>query len=115
MSKDFQNGKIYCIRNSINNDIYVGSTCQSLSKRMAFHRNSSKSETKQHYKVYCMMTELGIDKFHIELIEKYPCENNDQLRAREGHFIREMATLNSRVEGRSKKIPRQKGRNKRAC
>ena len=48
------------------------------------------------------MDELGIEILYIELIEKYPCENNDQLRAREGHFIREMATLNGRVEGRDR-------------
>ena len=103
MSKDFQNGKIYCIRNNTTDDIYIGSTYQPLSKRMAFHRNSSKSTTKQHYKIYQEMNKLGIENFYIELVEGYPCENNDQLRAREGHFIREMGTLNGRIEGRSKK------------
>ena len=35
--KDFSNdGKIYCIRNTIDDNIYVGCTCQSLSKRMAY-------------------------------------------------------------------------------
>ena len=63
MSKDFQNGKIYCVRNNITDDIYIGSTCQPLSKRMSFHRNSSRSESKQHYMIYRKMNELGSDKF----------------------------------------------------
>ena len=32
--RSYSNGRIYCIRNSINDDIYVGSSCQPLSKRM---------------------------------------------------------------------------------
>ena len=31
-SRNYQNGKIYCIRNYINDEIYVGSTTQALSK-----------------------------------------------------------------------------------
>ena len=45
-SKDFKNGKIYCIRNTIDDDIYVGSTCQPLSKRMAKHRVDMKGYKK---------------------------------------------------------------------
>ena len=103
MSKDFKNGKIYCIRNNITNDIYVGSTCQPLSKRMAKHRETRTDPNKQHHKIHSKMNELGVENFYIELIEEYPCENNDQLRAREGHFIREMATLNGRIECRDRK------------
>ena len=32
--KDYTKGKIYCIRNKINDDIFIGSTCQTLSQRM---------------------------------------------------------------------------------
>ena len=38
----YKNGKIYCIRNTIDDDIYVGSTTQLLCKRMAGHRNNMK-------------------------------------------------------------------------
>ena len=103
MGKDFQNGKIYCIRNTVNNDIYVGSSCQPLSKRMVCHRSDASNANKQQYLIYKTMNELGIENFYIELIEDYPCGNNDQLRAREGHFIRELATLNRQIEGRSSK------------
>ena len=49
------------------------------------------------------MIELGKEHFYIELIEEYQCDNVEQLRAREGHFIRQMGTLNARIEGRTKK------------
>jgi group I intron endonuclease len=95
----YQNGKIYCIRNTIDDDIYVGSTTQLLCKRMAAHR--VKIKIKPHYKLYLKMVEVGLDNFYIELIENYPCENKEELRKREGFFIREMGTLNSRIAGRS--------------
>ena len=97
----YQNGKIYCVRNHIDDDVYVGSTTQLVCKRMVKHRHDMK--LKQHVKVYTNMNELGIDKFYIELIENYPCESKEELCKREGHFIREMGTLNSVIAGRTQK------------
>ena len=102
-SKDYQNGKIYCIRNNVDDDIYVGSTCQPLSKRMAKHRESMTNREKKDRLLYTKMTDMGVDKFYIELIEEYPCDNLEQLRKREGHYIREMGTLNSLIAGRTKR------------
>jgi hypothetical protein len=48
------------------------------------------------------MNEIGVDKFHIELIEDYPCKNKEQLRKREGQFIRELGTLNMVTEDRTR-------------
>ena len=102
--KDYSNGKIYCIRNTINDDIYIGSTCQSLSKRMALHRYDSTTLKKQNRKIYKLMTEYGSDKFYIELIEDYPCENIYQLQRKEGETIRDMKpSLNMVVAGRTPK------------
>ena len=47
------------------------------------------------------MNELGLDNFLIELIEEYPCESKQELRAREGHFIKELGTLNKQIAGRT--------------
>ena len=102
--KDFSKGKIYCIRNNINDDIYIGSTCQSLSQRMAQHRRTLKCGNLGGMKLYNLMLELGEKHFYIELMEERPCENKDQLRKREGELIREMKpALNTRVECRTKK------------
>ena len=100
-TKDYQNGKIYTIRNHIDDEVYVGSTCQPLSKRMAVHRDDMKRETKCDRKVYKHMNELGINNFYIELYEKYPCNNCEELTKREGQIIREIGTLNIKIEGRT--------------
>ena len=42
---DYHKGKIYKILNTIDNEIYVGSTCELLSQRMARHRCSMKKTT----------------------------------------------------------------------
>ena len=101
--KDYSNGKIYCIRNNINDDIYAGSTCQSLSQRMALHRYDSIKANRQNTKLYRAMIEHGREHFYIELIEDYPCENVYQLQRREGEIIRKQKpNLNIVVARRSK-------------
>ena len=103
MERNYQNGKICCIRKNIDDDIYVGSTTQTLSKRMAKHRGEINCKKSFNYKIYVRMRELGVENFYIELLEEYSCENVEQLRKREGEFIRQIGTLNARIECRSKK------------
>ena len=98
----YQNGTIYCIRNTITTDIYVGSTCHPLHKRMAEHKNNMNCNSCNHVKLYQKMIELGYDVFYIELYEEYPCNNNQELTKREGEVIKQIGTLNQVVAGRSK-------------
>jgi hypothetical protein len=101
-SRNYQNGKIYCIRNSIDDDIYVGSTTQPLSKRMAWHRQSSTQQKKKHYKLYQKMNNIGIDHFYIELYEQYPCQSKEELFRKEGETMRELKpVLNNKIQGRT--------------
>ena len=67
-SKSYENGRIYKILNHVDNECYVGSTCQPLSKRMTLHRRGANSTKKQHYPLYTKMREYGIENFYIELI-----------------------------------------------
>ena len=101
MSQDFGKGKIYKITNDYNDDIYIGSTCDLLTKRFSKHKNDSKNEKKKNSPIYKLMNEIGYERFRIELIENYPCQDKYQLIQREGHYIRELGTLNKRIEGRS--------------
>lgn len=102
--KDYTNGKIYIIRNSMNSSTYIGSTCQKLSERMAQHRNDCKRKRQQCMKVLAMMFELGVEHFYIELLESFSCKNSDELRKREGELIRELKPdLNKKVECRTSK------------
>jgi group I intron endonuclease len=103
---DYNNGKIYCILNYINSDVYVGSTCSMLHKRMHEHRAKANYTTRTYGSkapIHQAMNELGPEHFYIELIEPYPCKSKDELKAREGHYIRERGTLNMLIAGRTKK------------
>ena len=100
---DYTNGKIYCIRNSIDGEVYVGSTTQPLSKRFFWHKEGMRAERSKNYKLYQKMREVGEENCYIELIELYPCSSKEELRKREGELIREKGTLNERVAGRTKK------------
>ena len=103
--KDYSKGKIYCIRNTINDEIYIGSTCQSLSQRMTQHRQGCKNRRNQNKKLYVMMKEIDdIDAFYPELIEDCPCEYVSQLRKRDGEIVRQMKpSLNMQTECRTAK------------
>ena len=99
--RSYSNGRIYCIRNNVNDDVYVGSTTQPLSQRFQKHKCDLKNPKKNNFKFYQYMNELGEQNFYIELIEEYPCENIEQLRRKEGEWIRKMATLNTKIAGRT--------------
>ena len=101
--KKFQNGKIYFIGNFIDDEIYIGSSCQSLQKRFQQHKDSMNSY-KKNRKLYVKMIELGIEHFYIEEIEKCPCNNLEELRKRERHYIKErQPILNKQIPTRTEK------------
>ena len=103
MRRDYSNGKIYCGRNNVDDDLYIGSTTQALSKRMVKHRSKVESKEANHYKLYQKMKNIGVENFYVELVRDFLCETLEQLRAEEGKFIRETGTLNVMVAGRDKK------------
>jgi hypothetical protein len=107
---DYSKGSIYQIVNDVDDEVYVGSTCDKLTNRFHGHRGFMKKKKYENIRLYQHMREIGIEHFRIELIEYYPCNTKEQLHAREGHFIRERATLNKRIEGRTVKeiLERQK-------
>ena len=104
MSQDFSKGKIYKITNDYNDDIYVGSTCDTLVRRFTCHKSNSKNINKQSTPLYKLINEIGFDRFRIQLICDYPCEDKYQLRQKEGEYIRELGTLNQQIAGRNMKI-----------
>ncbi len=101
MKVDYSKGKIYKITNDYNTEVYVGSTCSTLIKRFSNHKKDSNKDRMKTVKLYILINEIGHDRFRIELIEDYPCEDKYQLRQREGHFIREIGTLNMMIAGRT--------------
>ena len=97
----YQNSKIYKIFNTINDEIYVGSTYQKLSQRIAKHRNDVSNDQKRKCAISKLMLEVGVANFYIELIEAYPCNSKEELAAREGYWIRQIGSLNKQIAGRT--------------
>ena len=93
----YQNGKIYKIVDLGYTKCYIGSTIDSLSKRMAKHRQSSNPTSSKS-----LFDEFGKNNCKIELIETYPCNSKDELKRREGFFIQAIECVNKRVEGRTR-------------
>ena len=77
----FCNGKVYRLVNKVDEELYVGSTIQSLAKRKGGH----KCDARRHpeIKVYQHLNSIGWENVEIVLIETYPCNNKDELKARE--------------------------------
>ena len=80
----FLNSKVYKLINSIDNKIYVGSTTQPLSKRLADHKTSAKYN---RCPVHKHLNAIGWDTVRIILIETVICYNRDQLNQREQYYI----------------------------
>ena len=63
---DYENGKNYQVLNNVNDDMYIGSTCQALSKILYEHKSRLNDGTGDLYK---LMRDIGKEPFYIELIE----------------------------------------------
>ena len=106
----YMNSKIYKLVNDVNDDVYVGSTYNLLCRRMEKHRSHRFQYA--HRPLYKLMNDLGVERFRIELVEDFPCENREQLRKREGYFIRQLGNLNMVIEDRTRKEYKEDNKDK---
>ncbi len=51
-------------------------------------------------KLYDAFEELGVDKFYIERLEEYPCNDVQALVARQGYYIRMYDSVNNGLNGK---------------
>jgi len=96
---NYQNGKIYSIRSYQTDLIYIGSTTQSLSKRLGKHRQYVKNKKISSGEI------LKYPDYYIELIENFPCNSREELHKQEGYHIRKNINIcvNCCIAGRTKK------------
>ena len=87
---DYSKGKIYkLVRKSLMNstdkniECYIGSTCIPLNSRMSVHKSSFNTGRSKCSSVLLFEKSDEEDEIIIVLLEPYPCENGEQLRARE--------------------------------
>ena len=96
---NYANGKIYCIRSPQTDKIYIGSTTVALSQRMSEHRSEHRLGKKN-----CSSKHIVCHKdAYIELLEEFPCDNKEQLNAREGYYQRlhKEQLINQCIAGRT--------------
>jgi hypothetical protein len=85
--------------------IYVGSTTETLSRRLAKHRDNCKVGKK--ISLYSHIVDNDWSNWYIELHEYYPCNNRTELEKREGEVIRGIGTINKCIAGRTKEEYRE--------
>lgn len=66
-------GKIYIIKNKINDKVYIGQTVMTLNERFKCHLKPSTCKTRGSYKIYNAINKYGAENFYCELL----CETSD--------------------------------------
>ena len=102
----YENGKIYKIDSLDYSECYIGSTCESLSQRLARHRKDYrrwKAGKRDIVSVFNIFDKVGIDNCKIELIENCPVGNKEELSRKEGEHIRLNDCVNKIIAGRTRK------------
>lgn len=102
-------GKIYIIKNIVNDKVYIGQTIHSLELRFGQHCRRSKTICGHTQKLYNAFRKYGVDKFFIELIEdNIPVDN---LNEREIYYVQKYNSFecgyNSNCGGDGKAISTQ--------
>ena len=100
---NYSNGKIYVLRTPSGLQ-YVGSTTQKLCSRKAGHKqdyNKWKNGKREYISSFKLYEEGDVV---IVLLEEFPCENVEQLGAREQHWIRTIGggCVNMRIPQRTR-------------
>ena len=101
MDSRYKHGKIYKITDIGYNMCYIGSTIQPLSKRFGHHKETYDTHPCASA---CIFQTYGAENCKITLIEEYPCQNREQLRAREGHYIETTDCVNKFIAGGNKSL-----------
>ena len=93
----YQRGKIYKIESQQTDKVYVGSTTEpTLARRLAKHRANYKSYLNGKFNFVSSFDILKYEESQIILIESYPCNNKDKLRARKQFHIKNNNCINQR-------------------
>ena len=99
---NYQNGKVYRIISNQTDRVYIGSTAATLSKRMAEHRSGHRSYLAGIGARTSSSDIVQYDDATIVLVEDCPCENKEQLWARERFHVENTPNcVNERIPGRT--------------
>lgn len=105
---DYQQGKVYRIDCLTTGDVYIGSTTKkTLAMRLSNHKSDFKKWKETGTKFVTSFPIIERGNYQITLIESVQCNSKDELRAREGFYIRTLDCVNKIMAGRTKKEYRQ--------
>jgi len=76
---------IYVIKNTVDDKVYIGSTCKDIGRRWKKHVSNHNTKDKRHYKLYTHMRELGKDKFYISLLDE--CDVCDRYMVEDAYIL----------------------------
>jgi hypothetical protein len=100
---NYNNGKIYQIKDLTNNNIYIGSTTKDLKKRLSQHESMQRRHAINHN---CHTTSANIilnnNNYVIELIENVIASNKQELLSKERHYILSLNCVNKNVPNRTR-------------
>lgn len=111
MPQNFTNAKIYKITNDYNDDVYIGSTCNTLIKRFSEHKQKCKTE--MHLPLYKLMNEIGTERFRIDLLEAWEAIDKQDITIKEAKYIRVYSTLNKMLLNGKVMTPSERKQNQR--
>lgn len=88
----FHNSKIYKLTDNTNNNVYIGSTIQTIKQRLQGHKSGAKTSKEG----YGCASKSIIDNgdYKIELLEEFSCENKRELLIKEQEYIDQYDCIN---------------------
>jgi hypothetical protein len=104
---DYSKGKVYTLRSYQTDEIYIGSSINTLPKRLGEHKKKYNMWNNGTYPYVTSFEILKYDDYYIELLEDYPCNSKAELEKREGELIRSMNCVNKLIIGRTQKEYRE--------
>jgi len=92
----YEIGRIYMIQGNCDHDIYIGSTIDTLRRRMMIHISCYNAKKRRGCSVYDIFDKYGIDNCKITLIKEYEIVDRQHLFSYESLWISKKATVNKR-------------------
>lgn len=85
-------GRIYIIKNQVNDKVYIGRTTKRVEERFKQHIRDARSSAKSRRKLINAIRELGEDKFWVEQLEEIEFYSNE-LQELETHYIQKFNSI----------------------
>ena len=98
---DYRDAKIYKLKSSNTDLCYIGSTIQPLNSRLSLHKYHYKLWKSGNYHFVTSFKVFDDVDCKIELLERYPCDNRNELELRERHYIETIKCVNKNVPTRT--------------